>query len=98
MLLEDRVAIVTAGGGPGMGRAISLALAKEGASVVVAEIDPGRARETAKAVAGEGQVVEPFREVRPDEIASAVLYLVGPASDRVTGTVMHVNGGSYLPA
>jgi len=261
MILEDRVAIVTAGGGPGMGRAISLALAKEGASVVVAEIDPGRARETVmaveglgggalaaptdvsdkaqvtrmveqaaerfgridvlinhagiltagksvekmpeehwdralavhlkgaflcsqaviphmrrggwgrivntssraayrptvkglaeyatakagligfsralamelgrfgitvncvapglvsgggmglevgrgmrspeereKAVAGEGQLIEPFREVRPDEIAGAVLYLVGPAGDRVTGTVMHVNGGSYLPA
>lgn len=51
-----------------------------------------------RAVEGEGQLIEPFREVRPDEIAGAVLYLVGPSSDRITGTVLHVNGGSYLPS
>jgi 3-oxoacyl-[acyl-carrier protein] reductase len=45
----------------------------------------------------EGQVLPP-RHVRPDEIAQAVIYLVGPYSDRVTGTVLHVNGGSYFPA
>jgi NAD(P)-dependent dehydrogenase (short-subunit alcohol dehydrogenase family) len=43
----------------------------------------------------EGQVLPP-RHVRPDEMAGAFLYLVGPYSDRVTGTVMHVNGGSYF--
>jgi 3-oxoacyl-[acyl-carrier protein] reductase len=46
----------------------------------------------------ENQILEPRRMVSPDEIAGAVLYLVGPYADRVTGTVMHVNGGSYLPA
>jgi 3-oxoacyl-[acyl-carrier protein] reductase len=49
-------------------------------------------------IQNEGQLVEPIREVHPDEIAGAVLYLVGPYSERVTGMVIHVNGGSYLPA
>ena len=52
----------------------------------------------ARAVQREGQLVRPHREVTPEEIAGAMLYLVGPHSDRVTGTVLHVNGGSYLPA
>jgi NAD(P)-dependent dehydrogenase (short-subunit alcohol dehydrogenase family) len=46
----------------------------------------------------ENQILEPHRMVTPEEIAGAVLYLVGPYAERVTGTVMHVNGGSYLPA
>jgi 3-oxoacyl-[acyl-carrier protein] reductase len=46
----------------------------------------------------EGQILEPYRMVTPQEIAGAVLYLVGPYAGRVTGTVMHVNGGSHLPA
>jgi NAD(P)-dependent dehydrogenase (short-subunit alcohol dehydrogenase family) len=49
-------------------------------------------------VATENQILEPRRMVTPAEIAGAVLYLVGPYAERVTGTVMHVNGGSYLPA
>ncbi|MFC2058309.1 SDR family NAD(P)-dependent oxidoreductase [Chloroflexota bacterium] len=46
--LEGKVAIVT-GAGQGIGRGIALAFAKEGASVVIAEINP----ETANAVASE---------------------------------------------
>ncbi|MBI3743036.1 MAG: SDR family NAD(P)-dependent oxidoreductase [Chloroflexi bacterium] len=51
-----------------------------------------------RAVKGEGQLVQPVREMTPDEIAGALLYLVGPSAERVTGMVMHVNGGSYLPS
>jgi 3-oxoacyl-[acyl-carrier protein] reductase len=32
----------------------------------------------------------------PDDIAGAVLYLASPASDYVTGTVLDVNGGSFM--
>lgn len=47
MRLKDKVAIVT-GGGRGIGRDIVLAYAREGAHVVVAEIDPNTAETTAK--------------------------------------------------
>ena len=48
MRLQDRVAIIT-GAGRGIGRDIALAYAKEGAKVVVADVDP----KTAEATAGE---------------------------------------------
>lgn len=44
-----------------------------------------------------GVVTEPKRLLHPDEIAAAVLYLCGPLSDQVTGTTLHVNGGSHMP-
>jgi NAD(P)-dependent dehydrogenase (short-subunit alcohol dehydrogenase family) len=46
--LEEKVAIVT-GGGRGLGRGIALELAREGAGVVIAEIDPATAERTALA-------------------------------------------------
>jgi len=45
-MLKDRVAIVT-GSGRGIGRAVALLLAREGAKVVVSDIDPAPAQETA---------------------------------------------------
>ena len=51
MRLKDKVAIVT-GGGRGIGRDIALAYAREGAHVVIAEIDPETAKTTAKDVSG----------------------------------------------
>ena len=30
-------------------------------------------------------------------MAAAVLYFCGPYSGHVTGTTLHVNGGSYMP-
>ena len=53
MRLKDKVAIVT-GGGRGIGRDIVLAYAKEGAKVVVAEIDPATAQATAAEAAKSG--------------------------------------------
>lgn len=32
-----------------------------------------------------------------DEIARAVLFLADPASDYITGTVLHIDGGLFLP-
>ena len=53
MLLENRVAIVT-GGAKGIGRAIALEFAKEGCSVVIADIQQDIAEETAQEVSALG--------------------------------------------
>lgn len=56
MKLKDKVALVT-GSGDGLGRGIALAYVREGAKVVINDIDEGRIEETLAAVArlgGEG--------------------------------------------
>ena len=53
MRLKDKVAIVT-GGGSGIGKAAALAFAREGAKVVVADISPERADETATEIVKQG--------------------------------------------
>ena len=37
------------------------------------------------------------RLAKPEEIARAVLFLIDPASSFITGTVLHVDGGLFLP-
>ena len=57
MRLEGKVAIVT-GGGAGIGKAIALRLAEEGADVVIADVDESAARATAgqiEALGGRGE-------------------------------------------
>ena len=49
MTLEGKVAIVT-GSGQGIGRAIAETLARHGADIVVADLDPGRSQETLEAI------------------------------------------------
>ena len=59
--LDGKTAIVT-GGASGMGRAGATAFAREGASVVIADIDEARALEVAEKInaAGGRAVVLPF--------------------------------------
>ena len=53
MRLKDRVAIVT-GGGAGIGRSVCVNMVKEGAKVVVADINKETAQETADTLTKEG--------------------------------------------
>lgn len=53
MLLQNKVAIIS-GIGPGMGRDISLAFAREGAKLAIAARSPGKLKETLDEVRAEG--------------------------------------------
>ena len=54
MRLSDKVAIVT-GAGSGIGRAVALRYAREGAAVVVAEVDAAAGERTAAEIVAQGQ-------------------------------------------
>jgi NAD(P)-dependent dehydrogenase (short-subunit alcohol dehydrogenase family) len=90
-LLAGRVALVTGGGG-GIGRAISETFGAHGARVVVAEIDEGRAAETADAITDAGgDAVAAVVDVRDEAAVDAL------ASDTGAVDVLVNNVGHYLP-
>lgn len=82
MRLAGKVAIVT-GGGQGMGRAISLAYAREGARVVVADINEANAQTVADEIraAGGGTAAALVDVRRQDQV------------DRMVGTAIEQFGG-----
>ena len=57
MRLRDKVTIIT-GGASGIGRACALLFAREGARVVVGDIDATRGRETVRLIADEGRAAK----------------------------------------
>ena len=58
--LDNKVAIVTGGAG-GIGEATARALAREGASIGIVDIDGPRAEQVAQAIAASGGTAEPLR-------------------------------------
>ncbi|HWD78583.1 MAG TPA: SDR family NAD(P)-dependent oxidoreductase, partial [Kribbella sp.] len=74
MQLTAKRALVIGGGGGGIGRATTEALGNEGASVVVADLDPARAAEAAEAVRAAGGTAYPVAgDVRSAEDIEAMV-------------------------
>ena len=76
MKLENRVAIVT-GAGQGIGRAIAEKFSQEGASVVVADINPDTATKTAAEVGGLAHTVDVSDEEQVAGMVSAAISHYG---------------------
>ena len=91
MLLEEKICVVT-GGGVGMGRATALTMAREGARVVIADIDDDAGAETLRLLeeqGGEGLYVH-CDVSSSDEVQA----LMRAAAERFGGIdVLHNNAG-----
>lgn len=84
-----------------LGQSLAIALAPLG--IAVATVAPGfvetdMTNEHLKAPRGdEIRAQSPFgRVARPEEIAAAVLYLASPEAEWASGTIVDLNGASYL--
>lgn len=80
--LDGKTAIVT-GGASGIGKAMSAAFAKEGANVVIADIDEDKARAAAKEIAVHGRATS----VRVDVTDSASANKMAAEVDREFGRI-----------
>jgi 3-oxoacyl-[acyl-carrier protein] reductase len=83
------------------GQSLAIALAPEG--ITVGTVAPGfvqteMAREILDGPGGDAvRAQSPFgRVARPEEVAAAVLWLASPEARFSTGTIIDVNGASYL--
>lgn len=94
MRLEGKVAIVT-GAGSGIGRATALALAREGARVVVADLDEAGAEETVSAVAAAGVCGEALAHAVDVSDEAQVEAMVARAVEAFGGLdVLHNNAAA----
>lgn len=72
--LEGKIAIVTGGGGSGIGHGISLVLAEQGAHVVILEIDFDAAEEVCRQIVSKGGTATAIRAdiSRSDDVVEAI--------------------------
>src|SRR5580692_9979378 len=92
MLHEDRVVIVTGAGGSGCGRSISARFARNGAAIVVSDIDEAGGKETVRRIEQSGGRAAFFRaDVRSE---SQVQQLVSFAETTFGGLSVLVNNAS----
>lgn len=82
MRLKDKVAIVT-GGASGIGKAICVAFAREGAQVVVVDIDEAKAVSATKEISAAGKAIA----VKADVTSSASVNAMAKEVDRQFGRI-----------
>ncbi len=94
MILKDRVAIVT-GAGSGIGRAGALVMAREGAHVIVADIDWENARETARQIGEAGGSAESLVvDVLDDQAIKAGIAEIAGQHGRID--ILHNHAGAQV--
>jgi 3-oxoacyl-[acyl-carrier protein] reductase len=98
MLLEGKVAIVTAGGGLNIGRSYCRALAREGAAVVVADVDEAGATETVREITENGgQAFHVVTDVSKADQVQAMVDCAVSTYGEVDILVNHAGTGVNLP-
>ncbi|MCC6382314.1 MAG: SDR family oxidoreductase [Dehalococcoidia bacterium] len=94
--LEDRAAIVT-GGASGIGRATCLLFAREGAAIVVADVQDGAGEETAARIRGEGGRAKFVHTDTSDEAQVVDLVREASAAFGRLDAMVTAAGVSYAP-
>lgn len=94
MILKDRVAIVT-GAGSGIGQAGAEIMAREGAHVIILDLDPERAQHTADRISASGGAAEAFGvDVTDDTALAATIAKVIECHGRID--ILHNHAGSQV--
>ncbi|HUT49749.1 MAG TPA: 3-oxoacyl-ACP reductase FabG [Alphaproteobacteria bacterium] len=91
-------AVTAKAGVVGLTRALAVELAENGITVncvVPGDIDTDRPASAGKLPPLPKNLAG--RKGRPEEVAGMVRHLCGPTGRYITGQVIHVNGGSFLP-
>lgn len=95
MLLQDRVAFLTAAGS-GIGRAGALALARDGATVVVSDLDPDRAQAVAAEILARGGRAEALGLDVTDD-AALETAIIGTHDRFGRLDILHSHAGIQIP-
>lgn len=95
MLLQNRVAFVTAAGA-GIGRAGALAMAAEGATLIVTDLNPVTARQTAAMIAANGGKAE-AAELDVTEDAALTQAINEAAQRHGRLDILHSHAGIQIP-